>query len=164
MWDTYIRTYIQKSNCCRPDTDWYGQSDIETRQFRNPNIPLVVNGVIVTYKINHQVNEESSYSSECTICLGEFEDGEVCRLLSGCKHQFHRLCIDQWLLLHGSCPLCPRSSVVLANQIEAQNLNKVCFIHMPFSLGYIFFGGISIFNMDDDFHGFVMFPIYITNK
>ena len=36
--------------CCRPDTDWYGQSDIETGEFRNPNIPLVVNGVIVTYR------------------------------------------------------------------------------------------------------------------
>lgn len=43
--------------------------------------------------------------SECSICLGEFKDGEKCRQLE-CEHAFHEECIDQWLLKMNQCPLC----------------------------------------------------------
>ncbi|CAB4312877.1 unnamed protein product [Prunus armeniaca] len=43
--------------------------------------------------------------SECSICLGEFKDGEKCRQLE-CEHAFHGECIDQWLLKKMHCPLC----------------------------------------------------------
>ena len=42
---------------------------------------------------------------ECSICLGEFKDGEKCRQLE-CEHAFHEECIDQWLLKKIHCPLC----------------------------------------------------------
>ncbi|XP_022139680.1 NEP1-interacting protein-like 2 [Momordica charantia] len=42
----------------------------------------------------------------CSICLEEFEDGEFGRRLPNCGHLFHVGCIDQWLYLHGSCPIC----------------------------------------------------------
>ncbi|CAK9309615.1 unnamed protein product [Citrullus colocynthis] len=45
-------------------------------------------------------------SISCTICLEEFEDGEFGRILPNCDHFFHLGCIDQWLHLHGSCPIC----------------------------------------------------------
>ena len=41
----------------------------------------------------------------CSICLGEAEVGEQVRVLA-CRHHFHRLCIDQWLLKKPTCPLC----------------------------------------------------------
>ncbi|XP_073317862.1 RING-H2 finger protein ATL79-like [Primulina huaijiensis] len=43
---------------------------------------------------------------ECIICLTEFEIGEKLRVLEDCKHGFHVNCIQQWLLLHSSCPTC----------------------------------------------------------
>lgn len=43
---------------------------------------------------------------ECAVCLSEFEDIEVLRLLPKCKHAFHIDCIDQWLGKHSTCPLC----------------------------------------------------------
>ncbi|BFG34139.1 hypothetical protein CerSpe_204130 [Prunus speciosa] len=43
--------------------------------------------------------------SECSICLGEFKDGEKCRQLE-CEHAFHEECIDQWLRKKIQCPLC----------------------------------------------------------
>ncbi|CAK7353234.1 unnamed protein product [Dovyalis caffra] len=43
---------------------------------------------------------------ECAVCISKFEDSEVLRLLPGCKHAFHKNCIDQWLKSHSSCPLC----------------------------------------------------------
>ncbi|KAK3006640.1 hypothetical protein RJ639_016418 [Escallonia herrerae] len=46
-------------------------------------------------------------SESCSICLAEFERGELLRVLPRCKHMFHKDCIDQWLpsrSLH--CPVC----------------------------------------------------------
>ena len=47
-------------------------------------------------------------SSECAICLKEFEAGEEVRVLPGCGHRYHRACIDEWLLDYNSkeCPTC----------------------------------------------------------
>ncbi|XP_073158220.1 RING-H2 finger protein ATL79-like [Henckelia pumila] len=44
--------------------------------------------------------------TECIICLSEFAIGEKLRVLEDCKHGFHVKCIQQWLLLHSSCPTC----------------------------------------------------------
>ncbi|XP_030463206.2 E3 ubiquitin-protein ligase RING1 [Syzygium oleosum] len=44
--------------------------------------------------------------TECSVCLGEFEDGENLRLLPKCSHAFHVPCIDTWLRSHKNCPLC----------------------------------------------------------
>jgi len=44
-------------------------------------------------------------SNECTICLQEYEDGEVLKRLP-CLHRFHEGCIDRWLLQSKYCPVC----------------------------------------------------------
>ncbi|KAG0476509.1 hypothetical protein HPP92_012896 [Vanilla planifolia] len=45
-------------------------------------------------------------SKDCSVCLGEFHDGELVRLLPKCSHAFHLSCIDRWLRSHVNCPLC----------------------------------------------------------
>ncbi|KAM0831204.1 hypothetical protein ACQ4PT_065699 [Festuca glaucescens] len=45
-------------------------------------------------------------TSECAICLTEFVDGESVRVLPGCGHGFHGVCVDVWLRTHASCPSC----------------------------------------------------------
>ena len=44
--------------------------------------------------------------TDCSICLGEFAEGETLRLLPKCSHAFHLPCIDTWLRSHVNCPLC----------------------------------------------------------
>lgn len=59
-------------------------------------------------------DEESAESAEekegCPICLGDFVNGDEVRLLP-CKHQFHRGCVDQWLMVNATCPSC-RASIL----------------------------------------------------
>lgn len=44
--------------------------------------------------------------TECSVCLGEFEEDESLRLLPKCSHAFHIPCIDTWLRSHTNCPMC----------------------------------------------------------
>ncbi|KAK4788270.1 hypothetical protein SAY86_019589 [Trapa natans] len=45
-------------------------------------------------------------SLECAVCLNEFEEDDVLRLLPRCNHVFHPDCIDAWLSSHVTCPVC----------------------------------------------------------
>ncbi|CAL9245489.1 unnamed protein product [Arabidopsis halleri] len=42
----------------------------------------------------------------CPICLSEYATKETVRCLPECEHCFHTECIDAWLKLHSSCPVC----------------------------------------------------------
>ncbi|XP_010469020.1 PREDICTED: RING-H2 finger protein ATL22 [Camelina sativa] len=42
----------------------------------------------------------------CSICLSEYATKESVRCLPECEHCFHTECIDAWLKLHSSCPVC----------------------------------------------------------
>ncbi|KAM0871206.1 hypothetical protein ACQ4PT_039576 [Festuca glaucescens] len=54
--------------------------------------------------------KEVTFTEHCAVCLGEMEDGELGRLLPACRHVFHVGCIDAWLRLSSTCPVC-RSAV-----------------------------------------------------
>ncbi|KAJ1272464.1 hypothetical protein BS78_06G203500 [Paspalum vaginatum] len=43
--------------------------------------------------------------AECCICLSAYDDGAELRELP-CGHHFHCTCIDKWLHINATCPLC----------------------------------------------------------
>ncbi|KAI3453819.1 hypothetical protein Pfo_010482 [Paulownia fortunei] len=45
----------------------------------------------------------------CPICLCEYQPKETLRSIPECNHYFHAGCIDEWLKLNGTCPLCRNS-------------------------------------------------------
>ncbi|KAL3829698.1 hypothetical protein ACJIZ3_018500 [Penstemon smallii] len=45
----------------------------------------------------------------CSICLCEYRESEMLRLLPDCRHCFHVMCVDAWLKLNASCPVCRNS-------------------------------------------------------
>lgn len=51
---------------------------------------------------------------QCAVCLGEMEDGELGRLLPACRHVFHVECIDTWLGVSSTCPVCRTAAAVAA--------------------------------------------------
>ncbi|XP_071717177.1 RING-H2 finger protein ATL67-like [Rutidosis leptorrhynchoides] len=53
--------------------------------------------------------KEMISDSVCAICLCEYKESEMMRMLPDCKHCFHLICVDAWLKLNATCPVC-RSS------------------------------------------------------
>jgi hypothetical protein len=59
------------------------------------------------------VSSDTSSSQSCCICLEDYADGDVCRVLA-CGHLFHLECVDRWLYSaldtrkKVACPLCAR--------------------------------------------------------
>ncbi|CAA0820470.1 RING/U-box superfamily protein [Striga hermonthica] len=45
----------------------------------------------------------------CPICLSDYQPKETIRSIPECNHYFHAECIDEWLKLNRSCPLCRKS-------------------------------------------------------
>jgi len=53
----------------------------------------------------------SSTSISCSICLGDYKESDMLRLLPDCDHLYHAACVDPWLMLHSTCPICRKSSL-----------------------------------------------------
>ncbi|KAF9669069.1 hypothetical protein SADUNF_Sadunf14G0069400 [Salix dunnii] len=47
--------------------------------------------------------------SACAICLSEYNSKETLRIIPECKHCFHSDCVDEWLRMNGTCPVCRKS-------------------------------------------------------
>lgn len=42
----------------------------------------------------------------CTVCMEEIKINSKCKKIPGCEHQFHKKCIDKWLVESKTCPNC----------------------------------------------------------
>ncbi|EDO41758.1 predicted protein, partial [Nematostella vectensis] len=49
--------------------------------------------------------DEEEEIDSCPVCLDGYKSGEVIRILP-CNHEYHKLCIDPWLVEHRTCPMC----------------------------------------------------------
>lgn len=57
-------------------------------------------------------------AEQCSICLIDFEEGELLRVLSSCDHRFHHDCIREWISCGGMhCPLCRRDYSIIVDLI-----------------------------------------------
>ncbi|KAG2725537.1 hypothetical protein I3760_01G070500 [Carya illinoinensis] len=45
----------------------------------------------------------------CSICLSEYCTKDILRCIPDCKHCFHADCIDEWLRMNSTCPVCRNS-------------------------------------------------------
>ncbi|KAF2549230.1 hypothetical protein F2Q70_00019808 [Brassica cretica] len=52
--------------------------------------------------VEHTILQEDA---DCCICLCAYEDGGELRELP-CGHHFHCSCVDKWLYINATCPLC----------------------------------------------------------
>ncbi|KAJ1559337.1 hypothetical protein HK096_000883, partial [Nowakowskiella sp. JEL0078] len=96
---------IEMAKLTRQKSTASSRSILSTRSFLSFTLPQ---------EIPEEVEiSESSDSVICAICVCEYENGEVVRMLA-CGHCFHMECVDVWLIGdpksgmsgHRTCPLC----------------------------------------------------------
>ncbi|CAL1408719.1 unnamed protein product [Linum trigynum] len=59
----------------------------------------------------------------CAICLTEYCSKDTIRLIPECKHCFHAECIDEWLRMNTTCPVCRNSPSSPSNAAHAAGGN-----------------------------------------
>ncbi|CAA3018549.1 RING-H2 finger protein ATL57-like [Olea europaea var. sylvestris] len=119
----FFSVYIRRFTAEDPSSSSSSSSSSDVRPSRNPppepnhhkgldpstmkSLPLVPYGVAV--KLQMMIED-------CPICLSEFEEREIVKLIPYCRHGFHPRCIDAWLSSHVTCPVC--RSTQLFERIE----------------------------------------------
>ncbi|XP_020225351.1 RING-H2 finger protein ATL70 [Cajanus cajan] len=58
-----------------------------------------------------KLKKGDSTATCCSICLADYKGSDALRVLPDCGHQFHLKCIDPWLRLHPTCPVCRTSPI-----------------------------------------------------
>ncbi|KAG6770309.1 hypothetical protein POTOM_025987 [Populus tomentosa] len=56
-----------------------------------------------------KLRKTGSTATCCSICLADYKNTDKLRLLPDCGHLFHLRCVDPWLRLHPTCPVCRTS-------------------------------------------------------
>ncbi|XP_051515534.1 RING finger protein 215-like isoform X2 [Myxocyprinus asiaticus] len=71
-------------------------SALKTRMYRKPKLRC------------DPIQTQPVEMDNCAVCLEQYNNNQCLRVLP-CLHEFHRDCVDPWLLLQQTCPLCKRS-------------------------------------------------------
>jgi hypothetical protein len=80
-------------------------SDAQVLQVENREPIELSNSPQSTEQIPKNILTLSSEEGKCIICLGDYEVDEQLKVLP-CHHHFHKSCIDEWLHIQKTCPLC----------------------------------------------------------
>jgi len=83
---------------------------------------------IILEELNHDYNRSTpppppplvdgadQTAMSCAICLCEYESNDLLRQMP-CRHLFHKECVDEWLKLKRTCPLC-KFDIARVNRIR----------------------------------------------
>ncbi|XP_076853964.1 RING finger protein 215 isoform X3 [Brachyhypopomus gauderio] len=112
LWDTVVLAALILSTGVIVQARWQYQDD----QFNDdlelrPRLDLLKRLSVLQTRTYRQAKVRSDTDS-CAVCLEQYSNNQCLRVLP-CLHEFHKDCVDRWLLLQQTCPLCKRS--VLGN-------------------------------------------------
>jgi len=62
------------------------------------------------YHYTSDIKHSEISQTSCVVCMCEFENRQRLRVLQ-CNHEFHSKCIDKWLKVNRSCPVCRADAV-----------------------------------------------------
>ena len=87
------------------------------------NLPVYLfnsecNNNITDYEISGRYIFIQHSKSNCIICFDDYSNGEEIKLLP-CGHFYHNKCINSWLKISQTCPLC-RRNIITNNYSEEE--------------------------------------------
>lgn len=91
------------------------------------NDPNYVGGGYIILDTAGRKRSVSAEDAECCICLTRYKDNELLKELP-CTHLFHVGCVDQWLKINSSCPLCKRQlngSMIMADHTSSASRYEI---------------------------------------
>ncbi|MBA0591434.1 RING-H2 finger protein ATL70 [Gossypium raimondii] len=56
--------------------------------------------------------KKGSTDTCCSICLNDYKGSDSLSMLPNCGHLFHLECVDHWLRLQSTCPVCRTSPIL----------------------------------------------------
>ncbi|KAE8660491.1 RING-H2 finger protein ATL68 [Hibiscus syriacus] len=109
--------------CCRPSSSSPARADsdgiilprVVFIDEDDKNVVVGLDEAIINSYPKFQFSKEAvavgstNANTTCSICLCEYRDLEMLRMMPECRHCFHVSCLDAWLKLNGSCPICRNS-------------------------------------------------------
>ncbi|CAH8312748.1 unnamed protein product [Eruca vesicaria subsp. sativa] len=60
-------------------------------------------------RVSYSLQKDATATSCCSICLADYKKKDMIRVLPDCNHLFHDKCVDPWLMIHPTCPVCRKS-------------------------------------------------------
>ncbi|KAK1379103.1 two-component response regulator-like PRR37 [Heracleum sosnowskyi] len=83
----------------------------------NPGLDPQVLNIFPTfaYSVVKQYRKPKS-GRDCAICLLEFQEDHILRLITICTHVFHQKCVDIWFKMHKTCPACRKKLELPADE------------------------------------------------
>lgn len=118
--ETEVTQWIMSGGLESTDASGSGEREMseEEREVQSKEYAEAVQKAITEVKILVKVG---AGSDSCSICLDDFASAapstttsSACVAHLGCKHSFHKACIQQWLARKNSCPLCKRKVIDMA--------------------------------------------------
>lgn len=114
-----------RRNESRPMFEIESRIDLEQPEHHHASSGLepVLVAAIPTMKFDQEAFS-SIEDTQCSICLGEYQEKEVLRIMPKCGHNFHLSCIDVWLRKQSTCPVC---RLPLQESLGAKHARPVMF-------------------------------------
>ncbi|TWW60146.1 RING finger protein 215 isoform X2 [Takifugu flavidus] len=116
LWDTVLLVALILSTGVIVQARWQHQGpqlndDLELQLLPKQDILKRMSSLRTKVYRQPKLWRDSSQPLEadnCAVCLEPFHNNQCLRVLP-CLHEYHRECVDPWLLLQHTCPLCKRS-------------------------------------------------------
>ncbi|KAK9682751.1 hypothetical protein RND81_10G094300 [Saponaria officinalis] len=100
-----------------------GPMQIKVGLEKKPNKELTYNEVV----LGESKRLPRPNNGPCSICLSEYKPKEIVRCMPHCNHCFHVKCIDQWLKVGPTCPLCRNSPAATPSATPLSELVPLAF-------------------------------------
>lgn len=74
-------------------------------------LPINIFGITNDSADGFNAEKDNSTKTSCPICLDEYKEGDILRGLY-CSHQFHEICLKEWVKKKRECPLCKTKIII----------------------------------------------------